>query len=86
MTNDEARRNDGILTTQKNCTDGLVIWAFGFPSSFDIRLPRRSQAKAGLRSFFPLVDYQFVPIRIAELRHPANWRLSFRNVERNAAI
>ena len=86
MTNDEARRNDGILTTQKNCTDGLVIWAFGFHSSFDIRLPRRSQAKAGASSFFPLVDYELVSVGIAELRHPANRCLSFRNVERDAAI
>ena len=34
----------------------------------------------------PLVHEQLVSIRIAELRHPANWRFGLRNVETYAAL
>src|SRR5437899_3944470 len=37
-------------------------------------------------SFFPFVHDEFVPIGIAELRHPTNRRLGLFNVERNPAF
>jgi hypothetical protein len=35
---------------------------------------------------FSLVNYQFISVGVAKLRHPANWRLHFLNVEADATL
>src|SRR5882757_198300 len=75
MTNDEARRNDEIRMTEKHSSIALVIRAFGLPLAFVI----------GASSFFPFVNDQLVPVRIAKLRHPTNGCLSLFDVEGHTA-
>ena len=35
---------------------------------------------------FSLMNYELVSVGVAELRHPANWRLHFLNVEADATL
>src|ERR1700730_9189429 len=76
MTNDEARRNDEIRMTKKDSSVGFFIWAFWLPLAFVIRAS----------SFLSLVNHQFIPVWISKLCHPANWRLSFFDVEGHTAL
>ena len=60
-------------TNQKDsCVPALLICLLvsWFPDSF----------------LFSLVNHQLVSVRVAKLRHPANWRLGFFNVEHHATL
>ena len=35
---------------------------------------------------FSFVNYQFISVGVAKLRHPANWRLHFFNVEADSTL
>src|SRR5882724_11130776 len=76
MTNDEARKNDEIRMTKKDFSVVFFIWAFWLPLAFVIRAS----------SFLSFVNHQFVPVWISKLCHPANWRLSFFDVEGHTAF
>src|SRR5712692_7078998 len=70
MTKFESRN---VLSLYRRYFRASTFW---LPSSFDIRAS----------SFFPLVNHQFVAVRIAELSHPTNRCLGFLTVERNTAL
>src|SRR5882724_6073942 len=76
MTNEEARRNDESRTTKKDSSVVFFISAFWLPLAFVIRAS----------SFLSLVNHQFVPVRISKLCHPANWSLTFFDVESHTAL
>jgi hypothetical protein len=69
--------NDEIQITADCFARTFVIWAFGFPSSLVI---------SASSFLLPFMHDEFVAVRIAELRHPANWRLGLFHVEGDAAF
>jgi len=70
MTKFESRN---VLSLYRRYFRASTFW---LPSSFDIRAS----------SFFPLVNHQFVAVRIAELRHPANRRFGFLEIKGHVAL
>src|SRR6266478_4351184 len=68
--------NDEIRTTKKDSSVVFFISVFWLPLAFVIRAS----------SFLSLVNHQLIPVWISKLCHPANWRLSFFDVEGNTAL